>query len=203
MPLASQLNTSHTVMRNPRTHGWPERLPGSMVMREAMPRAYHWPCNEVLLRSPTAEIKRVPRPMEYCSPQAGLRSAVMTLHWLGLPISMMPAGDLGVHCIRRQIDLTGPRNRATINEDLFEKLHIRQRRQRTGQLFRPQPHTSRQSVFESDKEAVARLRLYLNYVPVHSTPFRSRQRLNLRWGRVSAAEPPVFKQFLSMYHAHS
>src|SRR5271157_6215622 len=109
---------------------------------------------------------------------------------------MTLAGDLGVHCIRRQIDLTGPRDRAAINEDLFEKLHIRQRRQRTGQLFWPQPHTSRQSVFESDKQAVARLRLYLNYVPVHWTPLRSRQRLNLRWGRVSAGEPPVFKQFL-------
>src|ERR1035441_4251087 len=26
MPAANQINTSHTVMRNPRTHGWPERL---------------------------------------------------------------------------------------------------------------------------------------------------------------------------------
>ena len=34
MPPASHANTSHTVMRNPRTHGWPERLPGSIVMRE-------------------------------------------------------------------------------------------------------------------------------------------------------------------------
>jgi hypothetical protein len=63
------------------------------------------------------------------------------------------AGHLGVHCIGRQIDLTGPRHRATIDEDLFEKRHIRQWRQRTGQLFSPQPHTSRQSVFESDKQA--------------------------------------------------
>src|ERR1039458_2070140 len=62
MPAASQINTSHTVMRNPRTHGWPERLPGSSVMREVMPQTYHSPCNEVLLRSLTAEIKRVPRP---------------------------------------------------------------------------------------------------------------------------------------------
>ena len=37
------------------------------------------------------------------------------------------AGDLGVHGVRRQIDLTGPRNRAAINEDLLEKLRIRQR----------------------------------------------------------------------------
>src|ERR1035441_10409438 len=59
MPAASQINTSHTVMRNPRTHGWPERLPGSSVMREVMPQTYHSPCNEVLLRSLTAEIKRV------------------------------------------------------------------------------------------------------------------------------------------------
>ena len=73
---------------------------------------------------------------------------------------MTLAGDLGVHGIRRQIDLTGPRNRAAINEDLFEKLHIRPRRQRTVQLLSPQPHTSPQSVFESDKQAVARLRLY-------------------------------------------
>jgi hypothetical protein len=34
------------------------------------------------------------------------------------------AGNLGVHRIRRQIDLTGPRDRAVINEDLLEKLHV-------------------------------------------------------------------------------
>lgn len=41
MPEASQLNTSHTVMRSPRTHGWPERFPGSITMRAAMPQEYH------------------------------------------------------------------------------------------------------------------------------------------------------------------
>jgi hypothetical protein len=30
------------LIRNPRTHGWPERLPGSIVMREIILRAYHW-----------------------------------------------------------------------------------------------------------------------------------------------------------------
>ena len=35
MPAASQFNTSQTVMRSPRIHGWPERLPGSIVMRGA------------------------------------------------------------------------------------------------------------------------------------------------------------------------
>src|SRR5215471_1730059 len=33
MPAASQLNTSHTVILSPRTHGCPERFPGSIVMR--------------------------------------------------------------------------------------------------------------------------------------------------------------------------
>jgi len=72
----------------------------------------------------------------------GFRSAV-TLHWLCVLLPGTPAGDLGVHCVRRQIDLTGPRNRAAINEDPFEELHIRQGSQRTGQFFWPQPHTSR------------------------------------------------------------
>ncbi|MGA9626852.1 MAG: hypothetical protein WBL65_17295 [Bryobacteraceae bacterium] len=67
----------------------------------------------------------------------------MTLHWLRLLLPMTLADDLGVHGIRRQIDLTGPSNRAAVNENLFEKLHIRQRRQRTGQLSSPQPHTPR------------------------------------------------------------
>src|SRR5690348_7587722 len=49
MPAASQFNTSHTVMRNPRTHGWPERLPGSMVMRVLILRAYHRYRDEALV----------------------------------------------------------------------------------------------------------------------------------------------------------
>jgi len=36
----------------------------------------------------------------------------------------MLAGDLMVHCIRGQIDLTGQGDRAAINEDLLEKLPI-------------------------------------------------------------------------------
>jgi hypothetical protein len=41
MPAASQFNTSQTVMRRPRIHGWPERFPGSMLMRELILREYH------------------------------------------------------------------------------------------------------------------------------------------------------------------
>jgi hypothetical protein len=37
---------------------------------------------------------------------------------------MTVAGDLGVHCIRRQVDLTRPRDRAVIDEDLREELHF-------------------------------------------------------------------------------
>src|ERR1019366_5079337 len=66
---------------------------------------------------------------------------------------MTLAGDLSVHRIRCQIDLAWPRDRAVINENPFEKLHIPQRRERAGQFFTPQLHTSRQSVFELDKEA--------------------------------------------------
>src|SRR5674476_1083040 len=113
---------------------------------------------------------------------------------------MTLAGDLSVHSIRRQIDLAWPRDRAVINENLLEKLHISQRRECTRQIFPPQAHTSLQSVFELDKETVVRLRFHFNYVPIHRTILRSRQRLNLRRGSILAAEPPAFKQFLSMYH---
>src|SRR5438552_1899069 len=78
---------------------------------------------------------------------------------------MALAGDLSVHCIRRQIDLAGPRDSAAINEDLLEKLHIPQLREYTCQLFSPQPHTASQPVFESHKEAIVRLRLHFSYVP--------------------------------------
>jgi len=37
---------------------------------------------------------------------------------------MTLASDLSVHCIRRQIDLTGPGDPAAINDDLLEKSHI-------------------------------------------------------------------------------
>lgn len=33
IPEAKYSNTSYTVMRNPRMHGFPPRLPGSIVMR--------------------------------------------------------------------------------------------------------------------------------------------------------------------------
>jgi hypothetical protein len=68
----------------------------------------------------------------------------VTLHWTCLLLLRVTlAGDLGIHCVRRQINLTGPSNGAVINEDFLEELHIRQRRQCTGQLFSPQPHASR------------------------------------------------------------
>jgi len=55
----------------------------------------------------------------------------VTLPWTCLLRLMALAGDLSVHCIRRQIDLTGPRDSPAINEDLLEKLHIPQRREYT------------------------------------------------------------------------
>src|ERR1019366_9553541 len=93
-----------------------------------------------------------------------------------------------------------PRDGAVIDENPFEKLRIQQRRERTRQIFPPQLHTPRQSVFELDKEATVRLRLHFNDVPIHRTIPRSRQWLNLRWRSVLAAEAPGFQQFLSMYH---
>ena len=64
----------------------------------------------------------------------------MTLDWTSPLFPKTLAGDLGVHGIRRQIDLARPRNRAVVNEDLLEELYIGQRRQRTGQLIWLQPH---------------------------------------------------------------
>ena len=60
-----------------------------------------------------------------------MRSAV-TLRWTCLLRLMALASDLSIHGIRRQIDLTGPRDSAAINEDLLETLHIPQRREDTG-----------------------------------------------------------------------
>src|SRR5664279_6335464 len=82
---------------------------------------------------------------------------------------MTLAGDLSVHSIRCQIDLAWPRDRAVINENPFEKLHIPQRRERAGEFFLPQLHTSRQSVLELDKEAAVRLWLHFNNIPIHRT----------------------------------
>jgi hypothetical protein len=49
-------------------------------------------------------------------------------------------GDLSVHCIRGEIDLAGPSDRAVIDEDLLKKLRVQQGRERTGQLFWLQLH---------------------------------------------------------------
>ncbi|SPF38046.1 hypothetical protein SBA4_2120028 [Candidatus Sulfopaludibacter sp. SbA4] len=83
------------------------------------------------------------------------------------------AGNLSIHGIRCEINLTGPRDGAIINEDLLEELLIAQRRECTSQSLRPQPDTPRYSVFESNKEAVVRLWFHFNYVPIHrtDTPF--------------------------------
>jgi hypothetical protein len=81
--------------------------------------------------------------------------------------SIALAGDLSIYGVRRQIDLTGPRDGSIINEYLLEKLLIQQRSQCTGQFFRPQLHPSSYSVLKSDKEAVVRLWFDLDYVPVH------------------------------------
>jgi hypothetical protein len=51
----------------------------------------------------------------------------------------------------------------------LEELFIPQGRENAGQLFRPQPHTPRRAVFESNKEAVVRLWFHFNYVPTHWT----------------------------------
>ena len=84
-------------------------------------------------------------------------------------------------------DLTGPRDRAVVNEDLLKELLIPQRRESARQLFRPQPRTPRHTVFESNKEAVVRLRFHFNYVPIHalnaSSPIRRRQSISLHLGR--------------------
>jgi hypothetical protein len=47
--------------------------------------------------------------------------------------------------------------------------------ERACQVFSLQPYIPRQSVFESEKEAVIRLRLHFDYVPVHETILRSDQ----------------------------
>src|ERR1035437_129557 len=113
---------------------------------------------------------------------------------------MTLAGDLSVHGIRRQIDLAWPRDGTVINENPLEKLYIPQRCECARQFFLAQPHTSLQSVFELDKEAVVRLWLHFNDVPIHRTIPRSHQWLNLRRQSVFPAELPSLEQFVSMYH---
>jgi hypothetical protein len=72
----------------------------------------------------------------------GLCSAV-TLPWTCLLWLVRLVGDLNVHCIWRQIDLTGPRDCAAVNEDLLEESRIPQRGKGTGKLFLPQLHPPR------------------------------------------------------------
>jgi hypothetical protein len=66
-------------------------------------------------------------------------------------IQAMPTSYLGVHGVRRQVDLTGPRYGPAINENPLEKLQIRQGRERSSKLFSSQSNVSRQSVPESNK----------------------------------------------------
>ena len=80
---------------------------------------------------------------------------------------MTLAGYLNVHCIRRQIDLTGPRDCTAVNEDLLEESRIPQRGEGPGKLFLPQLHPPRASVLEADKQAVVGFGLHFNYVPIH------------------------------------
>src|SRR5580658_1686238 len=54
-------------------------------------------------------------------------------------------------------------------------------------------------VLESDEEPVARLRLNLNYVPIHKRPRHHGNGLYLRRRCVFTAEPPIFLQFLSIF----
>ena len=49
-PPTSQLHTSHTAIRNPRTLGRPERLPGSTVMRGVMPTMQPYGCSRYSMR---------------------------------------------------------------------------------------------------------------------------------------------------------
>jgi hypothetical protein len=49
----------------------------------------------------------------------------------------------------------------------LEEPLIPQWRENACQFLRPQPHTPRRAVFESNKEAVVRLWFYFNYVPIH------------------------------------
>lgn len=74
------------------------------------------------------------------------------------------ANDLRIHCIGGQIDFSRPRYRATIDENLLEKLRVPQRRECTGQVFLPQMHSANLSVFEADEEAEVRLRLHFHYI---------------------------------------
>ena len=84
---------------------------------------------------------------------------------LRLDTKMTLARHLSIHCIRRQIDVARPRDRAAINEDPLKKLGVQQECKRTGQLFSTQLHTPSESVLESDKKTVSGLRLHFDYIP--------------------------------------
>jgi hypothetical protein len=63
-------------------------------------------------------------------------------------------------------------------------------------MFEPSVGRSGQTMVQVTEQTVIPLRYRFNYVPVHRTILRSRQRLNLCRSRVGTAEPPVFQQFL-------
>lgn len=111
--------------------------------------------------------------------------------------------NLSMHCIRRQIDLARPSDRAMVNENLLKKPHVQQRSENACKLLAPQLYTPSQPVFETHKEAIARLGFHFNDVPMHETTLPSRQRIDLRRLGFFATKPPVFQQFFFMYHPHS
>jgi hypothetical protein len=54
---------------------------------------------------------------------------------------------LGVHRIWRQVDITGPGNRAGIDIDTSEEVHVEQWPKGACQIFAIQPYTALQSIF--------------------------------------------------------
>ena len=70
------------------------------------------------------------------------------------------AGNLSVHGIGCEINLTGPCDCTVVDKDLLEEPLSR-----SGARTAVSP--SGRAVFESDKEAVVRFWFYFNYVPIH------------------------------------
>jgi hypothetical protein len=116
-------------------------------------------CAAVMVRVYTCSLATPPLSRDLVDYEASLGTSFLTrLAFCGtvwpvrtLMFRRLAGGNGGVHRIWRQIDLAGPRDRPAIN----------------GQLFSPQLYVSGRPVLKSNEQAIARLSLHLNHVPVH------------------------------------
>jgi hypothetical protein len=119
----------------------------------------------------------------------------VTLSGARLPQFLALPGDLGIHGVRRQVNLTRPSYHAIIDEDPLEKLLVSQGRKGARQFVGLQPHAASHPIFEPDKEAVVRFRHHFHNIPIHGSiaPFKAAAQSSParrgRWPSITSSVP--------------